>query len=148
MTTATETKPFHTATRTVDISRVRVAYLVIGAIETPFGDHIEVIDSINPAPNRTRNHYQHGGELECEDLGALYSCMTCPEGGSVTFQVENPNEQGSLKVNVGAEQLRKGLDLMAQHHPRHFNDFIDENDDAITSDVLLQLAIYGEVIFG
>ena len=30
----------------------------------------------------------------------------------------------------------------------HLNDYIEENDDATTADVLLQTVLYGEIIFG
>ena len=44
--------------------------------------------------------------------------------------------------------LIKGLRVMARKYPRHFTDFINENDDAITADVYLQCCLFGEVIYG
>lgn len=46
------------------------------------------------------------------------------------------------------EDFQKGLNIMAAQHPRHFNDLISGNDDAITHDVLIQCVIFGEVIYG
>jgi hypothetical protein len=40
------------------------------------------------------------------------------------------------------------LALMAEKEPRHFGDFMGENDDATTSDVFLQLCLFGEVVYG
>ena len=37
---------------------------------------------------------------------------------------------------------------MAETHPRHFADFLAGNEDATTGDVLLQLAVFGELVFG
>jgi hypothetical protein len=42
----------------------------------------------------------------------------------------------------------RGLQLMADKYPNHFADFMQENDDATTSDVFLQLSVFGELIFG
>lgn len=46
------------------------------------------------------------------------------------------------------ETLKKGLKVMAEKYTRHFDDFINENDDADTGDVFLQCAVFGEVIYG
>ena len=51
-------------------------------------------------------------------------------------------------VILTKEKLLKGIQLMADKHPRHFNDWMEQNDDATTGDVLLQLALFGEIIFG
>jgi hypothetical protein len=37
---------------------------------------------------------------------------------------------------------------MAQAYTRHFADFINQNDDAITGDVFLQCCLLGEVLYG
>ena len=49
---------------------------------------------------------------------------------------------------VSLETLKKGLKVMAEKYTRHFDDFINENDDADTGDVFLQCAVFGEVIYG
>lgn len=46
------------------------------------------------------------------------------------------------------ESIVKGLKIMADKYPRHFNDFIDENDDAITGDVFVQCCVLGDCIYG
>ena len=42
----------------------------------------------------------------------------------------------------------KAMELMAQEYPHHMNDLLSENDDAITADVFLQLALFEDVIYG
>jgi len=37
---------------------------------------------------------------------------------------------------------------MASEAPRHFADFIAENDDAETADVFLQCCLFGRIVFG
>lgn len=67
------------------------------------------------------------------------------------------NEGGALLISDGEddtkhilnlESIKKGLKVMARDYPRHFNDFMQENDDACTGDVFLQCCLFGEVIFG
>lgn len=44
--------------------------------------------------------------------------------------------------------LERGLKVMAEKYPRHWADFIAENEDATTGDVFLQCALFGEVVYG
>ena len=37
---------------------------------------------------------------------------------------------------------------MAEKYPRQWKKFIDENDDADTSDIFGQCVVYGEIIYG
>lgn len=47
------------------------------------------------------------------------------------------------------KSLEAGLRIMAGGKlVFHFNDIIAENDDATTSDVLVQLAVFGELVYG
>lgn len=44
--------------------------------------------------------------------------------------------------------MRRGIQVMADKYPRHFSDFLTENDDADTSDVFLQCCLFGEIVYG
>lgn len=37
---------------------------------------------------------------------------------------------------------------MAEKWPRHFGNFISENEDAETGDVFIQLALLGDIVYG
>ncbi len=52
------------------------------------------------------------------------------------------------KHHLTIENIRKGLELMRDQYPRHYADLVEENDDLITGDVFLQLATFGELIYG
>jgi hypothetical protein len=39
------------------------------------------------------------------------------------------------------------MQLMAANQAKHFADVLEQNDDAITADVWLQLALFGDVIY-
>ena len=67
----------------------------------------------------------------------LYSC----EGE--LYENEEPE-----KHHITINDVKKGLELMRDQYPRHYADLVEENDDAITGDVFLQLAVFGELIYG
>lgn len=46
------------------------------------------------------------------------------------------------------DSMCKAMQLMAKDYTHHFNDLIQENDDATTADVFLQLSLFGDVIYG
>lgn len=54
----------------------------------------------------------------------------------------------SAKHRITISDVQKGLELMRDQYPRHYADLVEENDDAITGDVWLQLAVFGELIYG
>lgn len=54
----------------------------------------------------------------------------------------------TAKHHITLEDVKKGLELMRDQYPRHWADLVEEQDDAITGDVWLQLAVFGEVIYG
>jgi hypothetical protein len=56
------------------------------------------------------------------------------------------DDEKEYDLNVSA--LRDGLQRMADKQPRHWQDFIEENEDAGTGDVFLQLCLFNEVVYG
>ena len=54
----------------------------------------------------------------------------------------------SAKHHITLDNVQKGLELMRDLYPRHWADLVEENDDLITGDVWLQLAVFGDVIYG
>ena len=69
------------------------------------------------------------------------------EGGALAVTCENPNAEGDMTVQITPSVMAAGLQLLADKYPKHFRDFVDENDDADTADVWLQLCMFGEVVF-
>lgn len=57
------------------------------------------------------------------------------------------DDEGPAK-RIDLSRLCRALDLMAKKYPRHFADILCGNDDAITGDVLIQLACFEELIYG
>lgn len=65
------------------------------------------------------------------------------------FDVEITDIEGDGKKHrLTLRKLRAGLQAMATKYPRHFCAFLEENDDAVTGDVFLQCALFGELIYG
>lgn len=53
----------------------------------------------------------------------------------------------SAKHHITLADVEKGLKLMQEQYPRHYADLVEEEDDAITGDVWLQLTVFGELIY-
>lgn len=83
-----------------------------------------------------------------EDNPQIYKHLDYPlnEGGAVIISV--PEDDDGKKYTLDLNAVKKGLKVMAKDYPRHFTDFVKENDDACTGDVFLQCCLFGEVIFG
>lgn len=58
------------------------------------------------------------------------------------------DDEEPTKYRLTLDGIKKGLAKMAKEYPRDFADLVEENDDAITGDIFLQLAVFGEVIYG
>jgi hypothetical protein len=60
---------------------------------------------------------------------------------------EHTKGRGTMNL-LTPDKMRTGLDLMANKHESHFNDMMQENGDATTADVFLQLCLFGELVYG
>ncbi len=82
-----------------------------------------------------------------ESLGIEFAHVELPfKGGSLTFTV--PEDEDGKEYILDLKAIAKGTRIMAKKQPRHFADFVNENDDAITADVWLQCCLFGEVVYG
>ena len=73
----------------------------------------------------------------------IYEIAT--RGGEITI---NDRETGETLGFLNEESIKKGLQLMAEKYPNRFIDVVNENDDADTADIFVQLAVMGELVFG
>jgi hypothetical protein len=44
--------------------------------------------------------------------------------------------------------VRAGLQVLATKYPHHFADIVVDNSDCTTGDVLVQCALFGEIVYG
>lgn len=91
-------------------------------------------------------HYQapHVGKKEL-----CYAHMVlAPTGlGHTVITTNECDARDELHVLNRAACLQ-GLVLMQKEYPKAWLDFLNEDDDADTADVFLQLCLFGEVIYG
>ena len=82
-----------------------------------------------------------------QSLGIEFEHLELPfKGGSLTFTV--PEDDDGKEYILDSKAIQQGMKVMAEKYPRHFENFLDENDDAITGDVFLQCCLFGEVVYG
>lgn len=53
-----------------------------------------------------------------------------------------------LTYELSLDKLKAGLQVLADKYPHHFKDVIAETGDATTGDVLVQCALFGEIVYG
>lgn len=66
------------------------------------------------------------------------------KGGSITI-IDGEDDEAWV---LDGEAIAQGLRLLADREPMHFRNWLEENEDAITGDIFLQLAVLGEVTYG
>lgn len=123
-------------TTTVDVPLQRLADLAVTAIEGYLdwgtivsGDYQSLDFRFHLAPDESLRQSLN------EDL---------------TWEVAGARFAGQHTMLVTPEVLLQGLQLAAQRPDarHHWLDFTSENEDAVTGDVILQLALFGKVVFG
>lgn len=67
-------------------------------------------------------------------------------GGVLGLRADDNEEKCLYRLDLPA--LLTGIQLMADRYPRHFADVINEDDDADTGDVFLQLCLFEAIVFG
>lgn len=73
------------------------------------------------------------------------------KGGKMKLSYDNPDSPGDSEKaskEIGLLEIREGLRSMAAESLSHFNDLLNENDDAITHDVFIQHVLFSEVVYG
>lgn len=120
----------------VEIPIDRVADLICNGVETGYSSHwfgdVEYIE---------------GKPEDLIEVGGYNKYVTYPLSPGYELHITDA-EDGEEVYVLNLEKIEKGLKLMASNHRNFFNDFINENDDAETADVFLQLACLGEIVFG
>jgi hypothetical protein len=149
--------PELTIDTSIKLDTRRIADLMVGAFEQNFMTNQWCTAARLRKPNMVELTIKHGGRI-WYDIPELW-------GGDFEIDIYefdeavydgglDPNDpQGRLppgitKHTITHENIAKGLVLMCTLHPRHWGNFIAENDDAITADVFLQLVTLGEVVYG
>jgi len=91
-------------------------------------------------------------EVEAKPWGDEYTpsyiFLPFSEGGAIVI-VDMEDEDGE-KFTLDRAAIERGKELLATdpNYSHHYADVLQENDDADTSDVFLQLCLFGEVVYG
>jgi len=94
--------------------------------------------------------FREGGKFQPEG-DYWHWCQLIPlvEGCALTLRDKLDEDDGDdSPYRITREDIEKGVKVFATKYPRHFSDFINQNDDAITGDVFLQCVVFGEAIYG
>ena len=120
---------------TINIPLRRIADLLCTAFEGGVGYWCTIVGYDEPANSK-----------KFLDEDRIYKYADYPLcGGAVHCEItETEGEQKRLDGTA----IIEGLKIMAEKYPRHFSNFISENEDAETGDVFLQCCLLGEVEFG
>ena len=129
----------------VQFSEDRIADLLCCAMEGGIGYWGCIIEYIKPKPDKMWKGSGSWGEH-------VYPHIHFPmsEGGAVILRdaEEDPDDESAETWRLDREALQRGLVIMSEQYPRHFANFVQENEDAETGDVFVQCAVMGKLVFG
>lgn len=121
----------------LEVDEGRIKDLLVSALEGGANYWYRVDGFLNKKPKQETPYFPSYITTPMSEDGALW----------IMDDWEGP---GELKEPFKLDRLAivNGLKKMAEKHPKHFADFISENDDATTGDVFLQMCVFGEVVYG
>lgn len=139
---------FASVTVTKTVTKRQVQNLLVGLFENGCSSWFLGVQARRLPDNLMRSDFKEGGKMQDPDCYFHpYQIIPVTEGCALALTVENPLSDKPLKFWMGPAEIRKGVEVMASKYPRHFQDWMEENDDAITSDIFGQCIVYGEEIF-
>ena len=120
----------------------------------------DIVAAENKVRQADRSYLPYGERAE-EDLDFLkehnvyeYIHQIPFLGGSLKItertgrEMMDPPEIGIELGILDYDAIQRGLQLFADRGGRHWDDWRQENGDAITADVMLQLMLMGEIVYG
>lgn len=131
------------------ITYKEIAYLLCSAFEGGSNYWATIVKETKP---KKEDKYKFVGD-DLFNEGSLYS-TPFSKGGSILIgdcESENPKDENESQFKaseLNLESIQKGLEIMAEKYPDHFNDFVNDSADATTGDVFLQCCILGDIVFG
>ena len=130
-----------TQTRNVELSHNRISDLICTAIEGGSNYWYQIFGYVEP--------------LECtfrcetfkddEEPHRIYD-YPLNEGGSVIIGDAEAGAGEAKRLQLST--IKRGLTIMAEKYPNHFQRIVEETYDADDADVFLQLSLFNEVVFG
>lgn len=141
-----ENAPATAAQLTIQVSVTfeRIADMMVGAVEGGSGYWC---NGFYPAPDDHSQTLKRA--IDLAGNGPWYSVDSYwRDGGKAALRYDPPTDSDNGARVIGTAEIFEGLNKMAAQAPQHFADLVNENDDAITADVFLQMILFGEIVFG
>lgn len=120
-----------------EVTLDQIANAIIGVAENGYSPWVGGMANVSPEIAVERPSYSNA---EFWQKDGKYEFRYDPADG-------NEGEFSATKT-VGLTEIISGLEKMAMHSPDHFNDLVQESDDAETHDVLIQYVLLGEIVYG
>lgn len=94
--------------------------------------------------------FREGGKMQTAgDYWHWSQLIPLVDGCAILMTTKFGDElNGKKEWCLDKDAIASGLAIMREKYPKHFGDFVAENDDAITGDVFLQCCLFGEVVYG
>lgn len=89
--------------------------------------------------------YHNPDNIKCE---FRHLDLPLSKNGYLMIGTREDFEEEIEPVKLDVEAVKIGLQIMADKYPWHFANFIGDNMDAETGDVLLQCALFGDIVYG
>jgi hypothetical protein len=94
----------------------------------------------------TREDFREGGRFT-DPNDYWHPTQIIPFHPGCGLLITDDEEDMPVKL-LDKAALEAGLEIMKRDFPRHYNDAMEENDDADTGDVFLQCCVFGKLVFG
>jgi len=123
----------------------RISDLLCGAFEGGSNYWYRIEEFVKPenfdnTPDKDDRRFRHLS-FPTNKGGALVISTVAADG-----EPEDDEELVTYRLDLDA--IERGLKFMAISYPRHFSDFMKEDDDSDTSDVFLQCCLFGKTVYG
>lgn len=96
--------------------------------------------------------------INCIDSADIGYWAGVPSGADTAEMLDNKaeavieeygDEPDVVSIHtLTGKKICKALPIIAKRWPWHFKDILSDNSDVITGDVLIQVAIFGDIIYG
>lgn len=100
--------------------------------------------------------FQEGGQMQIQDnyhhpaelIPFVPGCAVLLVDATEVSRSSETLPDGVEVWRLDRAALMRGLQVMSEKHLRHWQQFIDESEDAETGDVFIQLCLFGEIVYG
>ena len=130
----------------MEIPMLRLADLLCEGFEGGVGYWAQIVNWDKP-PELTFTIDKLSGDKDPH----VYKHIDYPlnAGGAVYIKVVDADDTDTdIVYKLDYEACMRGLKVMQEKAPRHFANWIAENDDSETGDVFIQCALLGDIVYG